>query len=277
MMDDPEDEVSYYQSGPQAHGLAIQCTTKIPPSYDGRTSWFAFEDAVLDWQDVTELDEPKRGPALRNHLKGQAATYKDLLDRQRLKDTDGVEYFLKEMRPRFVKSANSVFLLRLFQFFYFRRGNKPLLDWIARFQILTKRLASAWMDLMEPYSRSNPEFQTRWATVNQTNAANGVSLLTEDEAWDLWMEEKKTQHQQGFPINESLHALLFYCLADLSERQRETVEAILSTRGLDVQHYTFELLRQTFSKHFCGHANSLENPNLVPGSSSTQRSFCIMF
>ena len=30
-------------------------TTKIPPRYDGRTSWFAYEEAVDDWVDVTEL------------------------------------------------------------------------------------------------------------------------------------------------------------------------------------------------------------------------------
>ena len=41
-------------------------TTKIPPAYAGDTSWFAFEEAVEDWLDVTELDAEKRGPALRN-------------------------------------------------------------------------------------------------------------------------------------------------------------------------------------------------------------------
>ena len=43
-----------------------QVTTKVPPSYDGRSSWFAYEDAIDDWCDITELDADKRGPALRN-------------------------------------------------------------------------------------------------------------------------------------------------------------------------------------------------------------------
>ena len=35
-------------------------------TYNGRTSFFAFEDAIDDWCDITELEAEKRGPALRN-------------------------------------------------------------------------------------------------------------------------------------------------------------------------------------------------------------------
>ena len=63
-----------------------QVTTKVPPSYDGRSSWFAYEDAIDDWCDITELGADKRGPALRNRLEGEAAIHKRLLDRDRLKD-----------------------------------------------------------------------------------------------------------------------------------------------------------------------------------------------
>ena len=31
-------------------------TTKVPPSYDGTSSWFAFEDALDDWCDIIELE-----------------------------------------------------------------------------------------------------------------------------------------------------------------------------------------------------------------------------
>ena len=30
-----------------------QVATKVPPSYDGRSSWFAYEDAIDDWCDIT--------------------------------------------------------------------------------------------------------------------------------------------------------------------------------------------------------------------------------
>ena len=37
-----------------------QVITKIPPAFDGRSSWFAYEEAIDDWCDVTELDADKR-------------------------------------------------------------------------------------------------------------------------------------------------------------------------------------------------------------------------
>ena len=52
--------------------MTQQMTTKVAPAYDGRTSFFAFEDAIDDWCDITELEPEKRGPALRNRLEGDA-------------------------------------------------------------------------------------------------------------------------------------------------------------------------------------------------------------
>ena len=76
--------------------MTQQMTTKVAPAYDGRTSFFAFEDAIDDWCDITELEPEKRGPALRNRLEGEAQQYKRLLDRERLRDpNDGVNYFKK--------------------------------------------------------------------------------------------------------------------------------------------------------------------------------------
>ena len=69
-------------------------TTKVPPAYDGRSSWFAYEDAIDDRVDITELEPEKQGPALRNRLEGEAAIHKRLLDREKLKDkVNGVQYF----------------------------------------------------------------------------------------------------------------------------------------------------------------------------------------
>ena len=36
--------------------MTQQMTTKIAPAYDGRTSFFAFEDAIDDWCGITELE-----------------------------------------------------------------------------------------------------------------------------------------------------------------------------------------------------------------------------
>ena len=85
-VDDGEGDDDYLQHGSESfvsnhrhiqelHRLSAfqQVTTKVPPSFDGRGSWFAYEDAIDDWCDITELDNDKRGPALRNRLEGEAA------------------------------------------------------------------------------------------------------------------------------------------------------------------------------------------------------------
>ena len=41
-----------------------QVTIKVPPAYDGSSSWLAYEDAIDDLVDITELEPEKQGPAL---------------------------------------------------------------------------------------------------------------------------------------------------------------------------------------------------------------------
>ena len=72
-------------------------TTKIPPALDGRSSRFAYEEAIDDWCDITELDANKRGPALRNRLEGDAAVYKSLLDRELLRSRKRRSIFQKRI------------------------------------------------------------------------------------------------------------------------------------------------------------------------------------
>ena len=86
--------------------MTQQLTTKVAPAYDGRTSFFAVEDAIDDWCDITELEPEKRGHALRNRLEGEASQYKRLLNRELLRDpNDGVNYFKRFLRPHFIKGA----------------------------------------------------------------------------------------------------------------------------------------------------------------------------
>ena len=75
---------------PSIH-MTEQMTTKVAPAYDGRTNFFAFEDASDDWCDITELEPEKRGPALRSRVEGEASQYKRLLNRELLREpNDGV-------------------------------------------------------------------------------------------------------------------------------------------------------------------------------------------
>ena len=107
--------------------MTQQMTTKVAPAYDGRTSFFVFEDAIDDWCDITELEPEKRGPALRNGLEGEAQQYKRLLDRDMLRDPNhGVNYFKRFLRPHFIKGTQNVFLYRFKQFMKYNRGTMDL-------------------------------------------------------------------------------------------------------------------------------------------------------
>ena len=131
-------------------------TSKVPPLYDGSTSWFKYEELIDDWIDITVLDAVKQGPALKNRLVGEADLYKGLLDRTLLKGEDGAKYFKDTLRPHFVKGAQSVFLWRCYQFLRSKRGAVEMVKWIGKFSLLLKRLRESWMD-MQPFHTMTPE------------------------------------------------------------------------------------------------------------------------
>ena len=98
-------------------------TSKNPPSCDGLTSWFKYEELIEDWLDLTVLETSRRGPALKNRLFGIAQKYKPLISREALRAEDGVKYSRDKLRPHFVKGAQSVFLWR---FCLFEQGDETL-------------------------------------------------------------------------------------------------------------------------------------------------------
>ena len=156
-----DEEGLAFASGDTA-GPGLQSTPKIPPSFDGRSSWFAYEEALDDWVDITTLAPEKLGPSLKNRLVGDAAVYKPLLDRDLLRDPDnGVGYFKATVRPHFVKGNQSVFLWRFYQFLRFYRGQQDLLRWIGRLSVVRKRLQDSWMDLLPPTNDQDPAFSKR--------------------------------------------------------------------------------------------------------------------
>ena len=61
---EPAENHSFVQNQIMHWNMQQTATTKIPPAFDGTTSWFAYEKAIDEWCDVTDLAEDKRGPAL---------------------------------------------------------------------------------------------------------------------------------------------------------------------------------------------------------------------
>ena len=79
-------------------------TSKIPPLFNGSTSWFKYEKLIDDWLDLTVLEERKRGTPLKNGLFGDAKMHKGLLNRESVRAEDGVKYF-RDITPFHQKSS----------------------------------------------------------------------------------------------------------------------------------------------------------------------------
>ena len=296
--DEPNDDYESYamRQRMQPHGgqlmMTTQVTTKVPPGFDGKTSWFAFEDAIDDWCDITELEAEKWGPALRNRLEGEASVYKRLLDREQLREPNGrgVEYFKRTLRPHFVKGAQTVFLYRFMRFMKNNRGNAELMKWMTRFQIDGRRLEESWMDLCPELDLTSPaivaEVTARRNAHNNAQAAlhaadnNHVVIPWTDDMIQAVHNEAiglhRQQHRDLFPLSPNLIALIFISTADLSQDQRQSLTSIMTHRNRTMDQYRVGELRETFIEMFCTVKTAVDNPMMNPSGSGGRRAFLVI-
>ena len=296
--DEPNDDYESYamRQRMQPHGgqlmMTTQVTTKVPPGFDGKTSWFAFEDAIDDWCDITELEAEKWGPALRNRLEGEASVYKRLLDREQLREPNGrgVEYFKRTLRPHFVKGAQTVFLYRFMRFMKNNRGNAELMKWMTRFQIDGRRLEESWMDLCPELDLTSPaivaEVTARRNAHNNAQAAlhaadnNHVIVPWNDDMIQAVHNEAiglhRQQHRDLFPLSPNLIALIFISTADLSQDQRQGLTSIMTHRNRTMDQYRVGELRETFIEMFCTVKTAVDNPMMNPSGSGGRRAFLVI-
>ena len=296
--DEPNDDYESYamRQRMQPHGgqlmMTTQVTTKVPPGFDGKTSWFAFEDAIDDWCDITELEAEKWGPALRNRLEGEASVYKRLLDREQLREPNGrgVEYFKRTLRPHFVKGAQTVFLYRFMRFMKNNRGNAELMKWMTRFQIDGRRLEESWMDLCPELDLTSPaivaEVTARRNAHNNAQAAlhaadnNHVIVPWTDDMIQAVHNEAiglhRQQHRDLFPLSPNLIALIFISTADLSQDQRQSLTSIMTHRNRTMDQYRVGELRETFIEMFCTVKTAVDNPMMNPSGSGGRRAFLVL-
>ena len=280
----------------QPHGgqlmMTTQVTTKVPPGFDGKTSWFAFEDAIDDWCDITELESEKWGPALRNRLEGEAAVYKRLLDRDELRQPHGrgVDYFKRMLRPHFVKGAQTVFLYRFMRFMKNNRGNGDLMKWMTRFQIDGRRLEESWMDLLPDLDLMSPAIQAEVVVQRQRHNAEQAALFAADnnhvvEPWSDVLEQAiydeatrlhKQAHRDLFPLSPNLIALIFISTADLSQDQRQSLTSIMTHRNRTMDQYRVLELREVFIELFCTVKTAVDNPMMNPSGSGGRRAFFLL-
>ena len=260
-------------------------TVKIPPLFDGSTSWFKYEELIDDWLDLTQLEVGKRGQALKNRLVGDASMYKGFLDRESLRPEEGVKYFTYTLRHQFIKGALSVFTQGFFQFIRARRENIVMVKWIGKFSLLSKRLLNAWMHMLPMSSMSEARRQSLYqADVERENGDRRIrnhELLDPEarETREGWNATQVTAHEALFPFSDNLTTLMFIDASDLSEAQRERLTSSLSLQAVEVTAYTFEAVKKVFVELFCTPKISMENLSLRVNKygSHTTRTFIVKY
>ena len=251
-----------------------QVTTKVPPAYVGRSSWFAYQDAIDDLVDITEIEPEKQGPALRNRLEGEAAIHKRLLDREKLKDkVNGVQYFKSYLRPLFVEGASNVFLYRFQQFMTLHRGSGDMLRWITRFANSRARMQEAWDDTYVPITDvNNPEVRAYVLTLTQEQQ----NTITSEGALAAANARMKKQHSMIIPLTENLVALMFVSWADLVQDQRQVLTSLMAHRNRPLADYRFQELREVYLEVFRATRTSVENPLLASSGNAGRKTFLVL-
>ena len=154
----------------------LQFTQKVAPSFDGRISWFAFEEAIDDWLDIATLPAGKWAPRLKARLSGDASISKPLLDREKLRDpNEGVDYFKNELRLYCVKELNPRSYSDFTSCRDFKTGTQDLQRWIGRLQVLRQRIIDAWMDTFQSDTAANLEFLVALQAENAQLQADGLA------------------------------------------------------------------------------------------------------
>ena len=179
MSSDAEGFMEAYSSMAKSSGyteetLNLSMTAKQPPSYDGKVSWFRYEELVDDWVTITTVEAPKRAPQKQTH---------EMLTCTRQSDPDeGVNYFKNTLKKYFLKGATNVYLYRLLSFFNHRRQNQEFLIFTSKFEILLMRLKAARMNLMPVFTAQSPSFRQSVQDANaRTVARPPPVLLNEDD------------------------------------------------------------------------------------------------
>eukprot|EP00435_Cladocopium_sp_Y103_P040583 s1063_g11.t1 len=207
------DEEGAYAVQPADNRTGLRMTPKVPPQFDGQSSWFEYEDLIDDWLGITTLDPDKHGPSLKNALVGAASFYKPML----LRDPDrGLAHFKDTLRPYVVKGVNHVFLWRFLQLFRTYRGQNEFVHWIGRFEIAQKRLLASWSDLLDLADLADlPEVGTAdfLAALTAAQQAEMANLPDDDarRAYQVTLREttianRRRDHMAMFPLSDNLIA-----------------------------------------------------------------------
>ena len=117
-----------------------------------------------------------------------------------------------------------------------------MLRWIGRFSVLRKRLYESWMDLLQPIPANHPQVLQGIQLAQQ--AAGDDVMIDPNDIHQQALNRQRADHEARYPFNDHLLSLIFTCLADLAESQRERMQSTMSLRNFTVENYTYEAVRE---------------------------------
>ena len=89
-------------------------------------------------------------------------------------------------------------------------------------------------------------------------------------------ENRQQQQRQAFPLGETLLALIFVSLAELTQDQRNTLASIMIHHGRTLDQYNVQELRDLFLEMFCTTKTAVDNPMMQPSGIGQRRSFFVL-
>ena len=123
-------------------------------------------------------------------------------------------------------------------------------------QVVTRsRMQEAWDDTYVPITEFNhPEVRAYVQSLSQEDQAT----ITAEEAVAQANERLKRQHALTIPITVNLVALMFVCLADLTQDQRQVLTSLMAHRNRPLADYRVDELREVYLEAFCTTRTSVE-------------------
>ena len=91
---------------------------------------------MRDWSIVADVDKKKQGTLLKLSLTRENEVYREYLSDGKLQSEGGVDYFLKTLKPHFVRGDVQVFMYRFLLLNGCRRGPQgDFRDWLVRLRV----------------------------------------------------------------------------------------------------------------------------------------------
>ena len=172
-----------------------------------------------------------------------------------------------------MKGVNHVFLWRFLQLFRCYRGNQEFVLWRRKFEVPSRRVLTAWMDLFhhDTPGAETPQFV---ALLPQAEVLQNIEDAEElrvrlQEAHDEFVNVLRTAHRAQFPLTDNLMSLVFLVQADLNEIQRERFVTSMSLRQIEMNQYMYLQVKQLFIELFCTTRTGIADPTIRHSKRST--------